>query len=88
MIPLWIFLLIWLVLMSMYVIMAFLSVMQLMRYGVASFGTYVSSFGFLAITSIVILGTGIYFLTVDWSQGLDLFSGLSSSGVFQTPELP
>lgn len=84
MIPLWIFLAVWLGLLVIYAIMAGLSVIQMMRYGVAGPGTFGVTFIFLALVGITLIASGIYFLSVDWQQTITLFNGALNA----TPNLP
>ncbi|MBU1032989.1 MAG: hypothetical protein ABII13_04420 [Patescibacteria group bacterium] len=72
MIPLSYFLIAWLVLIGIYAVMSFLSLLQLYRFGIAGPGTYTSSVVFLLVSGAVIVGSLIYFLTVDWSLALNL----------------
>lgn len=73
MLPLYIFLLAWLVFIGLYAIMSFLSVMQMVRFGVAGSGTWLATMGFLVGAFLIILGSGMYFLTVDWHLQLNIF---------------
>jgi len=82
MFPLWIFLLIWLALVSLFCLMAFISTMQMLRYGIRAHWTMLSTFLFVASSVFVLGGSGLFFLTVDWSEPIDLFSGWSNSIMF------
>lgn len=82
MIPLWVFLLVWLAFMGIFGLMSFISIIQMLRYGIRTSGTYAATFAFV-ITSVVVLGsTGIFFLTTDWSQPVGVFEGWSTSPIF------
>ena len=82
MIPLYVFLLIWLALLAVFAFVAMLSVIQMLRFGIAGAGTYLSTTLFLAISFIVIFGTSTYVLNADWQQSVDLFSGLRLLPIF------
>ncbi len=82
MIPIWIFFLIWLVLMSIYALMALISVTQMLRYGIASTVTAFTTFSFLACITIATGITGLYLIGVDWSQSVNVFGSLISSTIF------
>lgn len=79
MIPLYVFLLAWLLFLGLYAIMSFLSVLQMVRFGVAGSGTWLATMAFLVVAFFVIAGSGFYFLTVDWHQSLDVLSIIGSN---------
>ena len=79
MIPLSYFLFAWLLLLGLYLLMSLISMMQMLRFGIAGFGTYASTLAYLIIFVLTVLGCGVYFLTVDWTQNVSLFAGLGSS---------
>lgn len=85
--PLGYFLIAWLILLAIYAIFVLLTLIQMLRHGLPSPFTYVSTFIFIAVIAAVVLGSGMYFLNVDWNQtvnvlpqGMDLFFGGESSG--------
>jgi hypothetical protein len=81
MIPLYLFLAAWLVLLVIYGFVAFISIVQMVRFGLASSMTYFSTGIFLFVAGIVLAGTTIYLATVDWSLALDvtsIFGGTSA----------
>jgi hypothetical protein len=82
MVPLIYFLIAWGVFILIFGIMAMLAILQMMRFGIAGLGTYASTFLFMAISVVTILGCVVYFLTVDWSQGVNIFGGLMNSPFF------
>lgn len=82
MIPLWIFLLIWLIFMGLFSLMSCISVVQMMRYGIRTSGTYLITSIFVITTVITISGSGIFFLNTDWSQEVNIFEGWTSSTLF------
>lgn len=79
MIPLSYFLLAWFIFFVIYAMTAFISVIQMLRFGIAGMGTYLSTGIFLSLSLVVILSTSLYFLTVDWQQGVNIFSRLSTT---------
>lgn len=79
MIPLSYFLLAWLVFFIIFGITAFMSVVQMLRFGVAGAGTYLSTGVFLTLSFLVILGCSIYFLNVDWQQTINIFGGFTGA---------
>lgn len=72
MIPLSYFLVAWLVLVALFALMTFITVIMNVRYGLSGLMTYVSTGVFLAVICAVLLGVGGYFATIDWSQEVDL----------------
>jgi len=79
MIPLPVFLIAWLLLLGIYVILSLISMMQMIRFGVASTMTYFSTAIFLIVAVLMIGATGLYLATVDWTLGLNLNSIFDSS---------
>lgn len=82
MIPLIYFLLAWLVALCFFGIMSLISVLQMVRLGIAGTGTYLSTATFLIVSTIVILAVGSYLITVDWQQTTNLFGWLQTSTYF------
>lgn len=72
MIPLGYFLVAWLVLVAIFSLMAFVTVIMNVRYGLSSIMTYVSTAVFLGVICVVLLAMGGYLSTVDWAQEVDL----------------
>ncbi|MFZ2803606.1 MAG: hypothetical protein WA001_00110 [Patescibacteria group bacterium] len=83
MIPLSYFLIAWFIFLGIYGIMSLISMLQLVRLGLAGAGTFLSATFFMVVIVLVVLGTGSYFVGVDWHQGMNLFGWLSSSSVSQ-----
>ncbi len=81
MIPLYFFLIAWLVFLGLYGVMALVSLFQFIRFGVAGIGTWLSSLTFIAVVTVVILGTGSVLVGVDWHQSLNLFAWIGSSPI-------
>lgn len=82
MLPLSIFLVIWLVLLGFYGLAALFSVIQMVRFGIAGAATYVSTAIYMGIAGLVIAACLLYFLTVDWSAILDV-GGIVSFGAIK-----
>lgn len=72
MIPMSFLLLAWLILLGIFVIFAILTIGVHLRFGISNTFTAISAGVFLAVSILVILGTGIYFLQVDWSRDLGI----------------
>ncbi|MFH1077720.1 MAG: hypothetical protein V1745_00345 [Patescibacteria group bacterium] len=71
-IPISFFLLAWFVLLVVFGLLAFISVIQMLRFGVAGSGTYLSTAVFLAVSGLVLGGVGLYLAGVDWNATLDI----------------
>lgn len=72
MIPLIYFLFAWLVLVAIFAVLALITVLMNVRFGLSGFVTYAMTAVFLGVVCLVLLSTGGYFLTVDWSQDVSL----------------
>ena len=82
MIPLSVFLIAWLVFLGLYAVMSLASVLQMLRFGIAGFGTWASTSLFLLVAFVVIAGSGFYFMSVDWTQTVDVFTWLGHTPIF------
>jgi len=82
MVPLIYFLIAWGVFILIFGVMSLLAILQMMRFGIAGLGTYASTFVFMALSVVTVLGCVVFFSTVDWSQGVDLFGGFVDSPFF------
>lgn len=78
MIPLIWFLFAWLFLMVVFAIGTFLTVMMVVRNGLSTATTYLSTAFFLLVIAVTLIVTGFYLLRVDWSQTLPLVNTLVS----------
>jgi len=72
-----VFLIIWLVLLAIFAAVAFISVIQMLRFGLAGPGTYLSTALFLVVAALVVGGTLFALVGVDWSLGLSLGQALT-----------
>lgn len=81
MIPLGYFLVAWLVLVGIFAVMALITVLMNVRFGLSGIVTYAMTALFLGVVCVVLLATGGYFLSVDWSQDVTFVS--PSTNVFE-----
>ncbi len=79
MIPLYLFLLAWFVFLGFYGLMSLVSVFQLMRYGIAQTGTWVTTMLFCTVALLVVIGAGFFLLSTDWNQSLNILGAFSSN---------
>ena len=79
MIPLVWLLLAWLVLIGIFALATLLTLTTYLNYGLSSLATYVSTALFLGVVVLVLMGTGSFLLTIDWSQSLNVFGTASGS---------
>lgn len=84
MIPLSTFLIAWLIFLGLYGILALISIMQMVRFGVAGSMTYFSTAIYLVVALIAIGATAAYLMTVDWTLALDL-GGVLNATPYLTP---
>ena len=75
MIPLGYFLIAWLVLVGLFCLLAFVTVVMQLRYGMSGTITFVSTTLFLVVSAAIILGMGWYLLMLDWSQEVQVIPG-------------
>lgn len=71
MIPLYYFLLAWLVFLAIFLVIAAISILQMLRFGLAHALTEVTTAAFVLISAVVILGTLGYLSGVDFKSSLD-----------------
>lgn len=74
MIPLIYFLMAWLILLAIFLIIAIISILQMLRHGLAHPVTELTIAAFILIIAVVILGTLGYLSGVDLKSGLDMNS--------------
>lgn len=82
MIPLYFFLIAWFVLLAIHGLMALLSVIQMMRFGIAGPGTWLTTTAFFVVSFVAIFGTSAYLISVDWSQAPDFFGSMRELTIF------
>lgn len=76
MIPLGYFLIAWIVLLGVHAIFTIFTVMQILKHGTPNFATYFSTFMFIIVTTLTVLASGTYFLTIDWNQRIQPLPGI------------
>ena len=84
MIPMSIFLAIWLLFLAIFVVLSIFSVLQMLRFGLNHKITKLTTALFVIISTLVILGTLIYLTQTDLSTGLYLNNlfGNSYTGLY------
>ena len=82
MIPLVYFLFAWFAALAFFGIMSFLSVVQMVRFGDASMGTYVSTALFLMAGVVAVLAATSFFVHIDWTLSIDFSTFLRATPVF------
>jgi hypothetical protein len=75
MIPLGYFLIAWLVLLAVNAILVLLTLMQMLRHGLPSAFTYLSTLIFVAVIAAVVMGSGLYFMNVNWDVSVNVVPG-------------
>lgn len=71
MIPIAIFVIIWLIFVAIFMVVALLSVMQMLRFGVRGPETKWAVIFFVGIAICIIVGTLVYLSQIDMKTGLD-----------------
>jgi hypothetical protein len=79
MIPLFAFLILWLILVGVYVVLALITMMQMLRFGISSPSAIFLTIFYLIIAIFILGGTALYLFTVDWSIAFDLGPSLIPS---------
>ncbi len=79
MIPLVYFAIAWLVLVAIFALMTFITVLMNVRYGLSGLLTYISTAFFLIVICGVLFGVGSFLVSVDWSKDLDILPSSSNS---------
>ena len=67
MVPLTLFLIIWIVCLAIYGFLILITLVQMLRHGLPSASAYVTTFVFLLVTAVVVISTSVYLTGVDWS---------------------
>lgn len=70
--PLSLFFIAWLLLLAVFALLALVSVVQMLRFGIAGPGTYLSTALFLLVVAAAVGGTLLCLSGVDWTLGLTL----------------
>ena len=72
MVSLTFFLIIWIILLGIFGLLVLLTLIQMLRHGLPSTATYITTFVFLLVTAGVVIGTSVYLTGVDWSVTVNL----------------
>ncbi|HWQ99297.1 MAG TPA: hypothetical protein VN397_00415 [Candidatus Methylomirabilis sp.] len=72
MVSLTVFLIAWIVLLAIFGLLVLLTLVQMLRHGLPSPSTYVTTFLFLLVTAGVVIGTSWYLTGVDWNATINL----------------
>lgn len=72
MVPLGYFLIAWLVLLAIYAVLVLITLIQMLRHGIPSAFTYISTFVFIAVIVLVVVGCGLSFLNVNWNCSVNV----------------
>lgn len=78
MIPFIYFLIAWLVLVAIFGLMSFITVLMNLRYGLSGPVTYMTTTIFIGVSSLILLGVGGYLFILDWSVSIDLIPDTSN----------
>ena len=78
MIPFVYFLIAWLVLIAIFALMSFITVLMNLRYGLSGSVTYLTTAIFLGVSCLILLGVGGYLFTLDWTVSIDLIPDTSN----------
>jgi hypothetical protein len=81
MIPLGYFLIAWLVLVAIFALLAFVTVIMNVRYGLSGLMTYLSTACFLIVVCVTLFVVGGFLVTVDWSQDVNFIP--TSANVYE-----
>lgn len=79
MLPLIWILLAWIILVAIFASMAAVTVVVCLRYGLSGLGTTLSAAIFLIVSVLIIVGSGMYLLGVDWNDGLAIWQSAAPS---------
>ncbi len=79
MIPLYYFLLAWLVFLAIFLIIAAISILQMLRFGLSHILTELTTAAFVLISAVIIIGTLGFLSGVDLKSNLDTNSLVNNS---------
>ncbi len=83
MIPLSIFLAIWGILVIGFGILALITQAMSLRFSISGSITIVSNIAFISVALLVLAGTGLYILSVDWTQTVSLIPTTLPIGIIK-----
>lgn len=69
----------WLGMLGLFFLLALITLFTHLRYGVASFITYLSTLAFIGVSTVAIILASNYLVTVDWTQTINLNGVLGST---------
>ena len=72
-VPLSIFLFIYMVYIVFFVVFTFFNLYHILKFGFASFGAYFITFGYIAATILALLISYFYIARIDWSTQVEMF---------------
>ncbi len=81
-IPLFYFLLVWLVLIGIFLIMSAITLLMYLRFGLAGSMTFLSTLLFVGVAALMLLATAGYLARVDWTQEVSIGSIMPSSETY------
>lgn len=81
MIPVYYFVIAWLVFLGVFVLIALVSVMQMLRFGLAHWLTYFTTVAFVGLSAIIII------FSLYWISQADLSAGLNLDSIFGNPTM-
>ncbi len=81
MIPVYYFVIAWLIFLGVFVLIALVSIMQMLRFGLAHWLTYLSTIAFVAFSAVIIV------FSLYWIGSADLSTVLNSDALFGNPSM-
>ncbi|MBI5254715.1 hypothetical protein HY932_02980 [Candidatus Falkowbacteria bacterium] len=72
-VPLSIFLFIYLVYIIFFFVFTFFNLYHILKFGFASFGAYLITFGYIAVTILALFVSYFYVARIDWSAQVEMF---------------
>jgi hypothetical protein len=81
-IPLSVFLFIYLVYIVFFLIFTFFNLYHILRFGFASFWSYLITIGYISVTILALFISYFYIARIDWSTPVELFGGMSNGVKF------
>ncbi|MEN9557781.1 MAG: hypothetical protein RL141_150 [Candidatus Parcubacteria bacterium] len=88
MIPLFAFLIIWVVLLGVFGVITLLTLSQVLRHGLPASSTYLVTFFFLVVVSTVVVASVLFVSQVDWSTSVALLPSGIGGWLPGTVEIP
>jgi hypothetical protein len=79
MLPIYYFVIAWLIFLGIFVLIALVSILQMLRFGLAHWLTYLSTVAFVGLSAAAIT------FSLYWISRADLSAGLNLNGIFGNP---